>query len=289
MIPYIDIPTLHLVGPLSIQPFGVLVAAGVFFGTHMGRKYAERYRLDGEDLRWLGVRVVVWGFIVCHLVDVLLYTPERLKEDPLLLFKVWEGISSYGGIVGGAGAFIYFAKRRGLHPWRWVDAVVYGFVPGMVLGRAACAVAHDHIGFRSDFPLAVDFPADRFPGGPAHDLGLYEMFVWLAIFLVFLGLSRWEGRRPGTLLATWALLYAPPRFFLEFLRRPESDPRYAGLTPAQHLAIVTFAFGLWLVYHLATTPRAPLAEPLDSPHADKHSGDGSRPGPRTRRPSGDKR
>jgi hypothetical protein len=37
------------------------------------------------------------------------------------------------------------------------------------------------------------------------------------------------------------LLYAPVRFFLDFLRPEESDPRYGGLTFAQWASILFFA------------------------------------------------
>ena len=38
--------------------------------------------------------------------------------------------------------------------------------------------------------------------------------------------------------------YTIPRFFMEFLRRPSSDPRYAGLTPGQWVAIAGLITGV---------------------------------------------
>lgn len=281
MIPYIHIPPIEL-GPLTIHAFGILAAAGVLFGSFMARKYADRYGLDEEDLRWIGIRAIVWGFIGSHIADVLFYTPDKLADDPLLFFKVWDGIASYGGFLGGAIAFVFYSRSRGLHPLRWADAITYGLVSGMILGRAACAVAHDHIGVTSDAPMAVDFSQGttislsegivandgQWPQQPAHDLGFYEMLLFLGIFVVIHLLSRWEGRKPGTLLAATALLYAPPRFLFEFLRRPETDPVYLGLTFAQWAAILTFGFGVWLVARLVRAEKEPLHEtPKQAPEA----------------------
>jgi prolipoprotein diacylglyceryltransferase len=50
-----------------------------------------------------------------------------------------------------------------------------------------------------------------------------------------------------------AIGYAVPRFFLDFLRRDFSDPRYAGFTPAQWSCLATFAAAIalfaWIYGH----------------------------------------
>lgn len=285
MIPFIDIGSFDL-GPLEIQPFGVLTALGVLFGTSVAARYANRYRYDEEDLRWLGVRLVVWGFIVCHLVDVFFYTPGRLKDDPWLVLRIWEGIASYGGILGGSIAFVVYTHLRKMDPLRYSDAIAYGFALGMAFGRAGCAVAHDHIGVRTDFFLAVDVPKhfrmpDGGPSAPAHDLGLYEMFLWVFIFLVMTVLIKvWKGRRPGALVVVGGLLYAPVRFFFEYLRFPHTDPRYLGLTPAQHLAIATVIALAFVIRRIVQNGPQPLTLP------DPSQGHASEPSSRPKKGGG---
>ncbi len=274
MLPFIEIPTLH-VGPLPIQPFGLLVAAGVLLGTSVSARYTNHYKGSEDDLRFLGMRVIVFGFIACHLLDVFFYTPGKVLEDPLVIFRVWEGIASYGGVVGATLAFTYYAKKYDLHYLRYGDSVVYGLVLGFTFGRMGCATAHDHLGQQTDFPLAVQLPdLLRCPeltlpkGGPdytamaetagcqnwrlpngiaevsAHDLGLYEVFICATLFLVLtLIVKFWKTRRPGTLLVVSAFVYPPIRFGLDFLRFPGPDPLYLGLTPAQHLCIWTVVGG----------------------------------------------
>jgi phosphatidylglycerol:prolipoprotein diacylglycerol transferase len=51
----------------------------------------------------------------------------------------------------------------------------------------------------------------------------------------------------GTTICALSLLYAPSRFFADFLRNtdlPDADPRYLGLTPAQYGCIVVLAIGI---------------------------------------------
>ena len=250
LLPHIDIPTLGK-GKIAIQPFGILVASGVLLATWMARKYAERNRLDEDVLRWLGIRLLVWGWLACHVFNTFFYEWDRFVDDPLLLLKVWDGISSWGGVIGGAVAFYVYTGIKKMDRLRWADLCAYGAIGGWMPGRGACAVVHDHLGYPTDFVLGVDFPPGTYAFDKmsavtirAHDLGLYEFLVLIPIFIAMLLLERWKGRRPGFLLGFLAVTYSVPRFMLEFLRRPEADPRYFGLTFAQYACILAFIAGV---------------------------------------------
>jgi phosphatidylglycerol:prolipoprotein diacylglycerol transferase len=255
VIPYFEIKPIEIWILPPLQPFGILLAIGVLFGSYMGRRFVERYKLDEETLRWLVIRLLVWGFIACHLINTLFYEPERLVKDPLLLFKVWDGISSFGGIVGGAIAFFYYTRNFDkMNRMRWSDMVAYGLVPGFMFGRIGCAIVHDHIGVETDFPLAVNFPKHVVNGtvveGPHHDLGLYEVPLLFAIWIVILLLGRNRNRPDGIIAAFTGVAYAVPRFFLEFLRLDATDPRHFGVTPAQVMAILMAVAGMWVFYKI---------------------------------------
>jgi phosphatidylglycerol:prolipoprotein diacylglycerol transferase len=265
LLPFIDIPVLDL-GPVELQPFGVLVAMGVLLGTWMARKYSERNGLDDDTMRYLGIRVLVWGFIACHVFNTLFYEWDRFQKDPLLMLKVWDGISSWGGVIGGGLALYLYTTIRKLDRLAWADWAAYGAIGGWVPGRLACAVVHDHLGYPTSFPLGVDFPPHKYPFDRAsdaairaHDLGLYELIYLVPLLLVIVLLERKKVRRPGLLLGVLAVGYSLPRFFLEFLRRPETDPRYYGLTFAQYACVAAVIGGYML---LKRSPRAapPTAE-----------------------------
>jgi phosphatidylglycerol:prolipoprotein diacylglycerol transferase len=295
-MPFIELPTIHL-GPVPIQFFGILFAIGVLVGTSVTVRYATHYKLNEDNMRYVGMRVIIFGFIMCHLLDVFFYTPGKVLEEPLIIFKLIEGIASYGGILGATLAFTYYAKKLDLHYLRYGDAIVYGFSFGLFFGRIGCATAHDHLGVQTDFPLAVHVPklmrcpeltlpsglpdvkamADKvgcqnwsLPDGSAdvlaHDLGLYEVFV-LGFLIIVLSLVAkfWKTRRPGTLVVICALYYAPIRFFFDFLRFPDSDPRYLGLTPAQHLCIWTVIGGIVTLNAMRKPHNQSLFEPEDEP------------------------
>jgi phosphatidylglycerol:prolipoprotein diacylglycerol transferase len=248
VIPYYPQPTLEL-GPFTLHAFGMLVATGILLGTWIVGKRVARRGVDPEPVGDFALFMLVIAFVISHLAEIILYRPEAIAEDPLILIRVWDGISSYGGFAGAiVGAFIWTQWKLPDRRTRWIyfDSTCFGLVFGWLFGRLGCFTAHDHPGVASSFFLAVDFPADYFgpgQGGPHLDLGLLEALYTLGLCLLFLYLGR--KRRPiGFYTALLPVVYAPVRFVLDFFRI--ADKTYLGLTPAHYFSVGFLALGLWL-------------------------------------------
>lgn len=248
--PYIDVPQ-QFFG--IINTFGILMALGVLLGTWLARVYVERNGMDEEVLRWLGIRLIVWGFIGAYVLNTVFYEWDNLLADPWKTIKS-IGISSYGAMVAGAIAFFYYTKAKNLDRRKWADMMAWGGAGGWLLGRLGCALAHDHLGKKTDFFLGVNVPPGKYPFERTtevvrvHDLGLYEFFLWAVLLAALVLLERWKGRRPGFLFGFMAVAYSIPRFFFEYLRLDVTDPRYAGLTFAQWASIAMLVWGLYLLF-----------------------------------------
>ena len=276
MIPYFPQPSYHLFGPVTIHAFGAIVALAVIVGWNMAFARARKKGLDTKIFEDLLLYVVLSGFVVAHLYSVLAYFPREAMEDPLLLLKFWEDISSFGGFVGGLlGLWLFFRfKARDVDATtrlRHLDAIAYVFPFAWAIGRIACSVAHDHPGTVTTFPLGISLKspeaqayiaffyreAGRLAELPPpavlskmafHDLGWYE-FLYMAILMVpaFLLLDR-KPRPPGFFLIAFPLLYVPVRFLLDFLRI--ADVRYLGLTPAQYAGIPVFIAAIFFMVRI---------------------------------------
>jgi phosphatidylglycerol:prolipoprotein diacylglycerol transferase len=277
MFPYFPQPEYHLFGPVTIHAFGAFVALAVIVGWRMVLARARRKGLDPERFEDLLLYVILSGFVVAHLYSVLAYFPREAMEDPLLLLKFWENISSFGGFAGGLlGIWLFFRfKARDLDAsarLRHIDVIAYVFPFAWAIGRLACSVAHDHPGTVTTFPLGISLrspeaqayiaffyrEAGRLAELPPpavlsrmafHDLGWYE-FLYMSCLMVpaFLVLDR-KSRPPGFFLIAFLLLYVPVRFFLDFLRI--GDARYLGLTPAQYAGIAIFLAAVYFPVRLA--------------------------------------
>lgn len=297
-IPYWEISALKL-GPVSLQPFGILVATGVLFGAHLARKRAEKLGVDDDLVRALIGWTVIVGFIGAHVFDTLFYQWSDFKNDPILIIQVWKGISSYGGFIGAVVGYIAFTKvHKVKNHFVMGDLAAWAILPGFTFGRMGCATVHDHPGALSNFFMAIDFPAKSYVGqtygaGPRHDLGFYEL-----LFLLFLNLIFWiavlsKERRYGFAIGFIAIGYAPVRFLLEPLRLSTTDPRFLGMTFAQFVSIALLITGVTIMIkiHRRSLEEAfslegiPKARPIGTAAQKKSQGGGKESTPASDKPS----
>jgi phosphatidylglycerol:prolipoprotein diacylglycerol transferase len=290
VLPYLNIPALHI-GPLTFHPFGLLVAIGLLLGARTAIEFGVGRRgLDRGIMADLVAWIAIGGMVGGHVLQVLFYQPQQAIREPWTLLYIWSGLSSFGGFTGAVIAFfVWLHRRRITNGLVYADTIAFGLVPGWILGRLGCTVAHDHPGRLTHFPLAVNaarmWPAPIPPpeptpwiylssprvgtyGGIRFDLGLLELLFTVGVlFTTFLAMRHRERRRgrpyrDGTYLAVMMLLYAPVRFGLDFLRAtdlPRSDARYFGLTPAQYGAIALLAGGLMIALRARRRPPEPDA------------------------------
>ena len=250
MVPYWSYDPIIEWGWLKVHAFGVLVALGILVGSWVTLRRAKERTLDELHLRSAITWLLVGGFVVAHLFTIVAYEPEKIAADPLVLLRIWEGLSSTGGFLGAFIGLYLYCRRYDVPFGPYADVVALGLLPGWMFGRAGCFTAHDHPGYLTDFPLAVNYP-----GGARHDLGFYELLFTVGLFILFEILRRkWKDVPGGRIATLIGLLYSPVRIGLDFLRISNKDPsglhgdvRYFGLTPAQYAFIGLFFICVWLL------------------------------------------
>ena len=250
---------------IGIQPFGILVAIGVLSGMRLSEWHGERVGLRREVVSDLATHVVIIGFVICHIFDMVVYYPEKVLERPWELLMVWTSMSSFGGFFGAIVGGFYWRYKRGYPLFPVLDQIAFGLPLGWFFGRLGCFVVHDHPGRITDFFLAVDNYPYNGVIGPRHDLGLYEVFWAATVVPLFLWLDR-KPRPYGFYMGTIGILYAPVRFSLDFLR--EADRTYFGLTPGHYSSLLAFALGSWCLWRaykrpIKTLPPGLLKQPQE--------------------------
>ncbi len=265
MIPYFDVPVIHL-GPVPLHGFGLLVATGFLVGGQVAMARARKVGLDPDVINRLIGWLVLGTFVGGHVGYGLMYAPAEYFADPVKFLKVWEGLSSFGGFVACVPISIWFFKKNNLPVLPYLDCIAYGLTVGWFFGRMGCTVAHDHPGTDGgSFPLAIycrpveghtlNLPefmlGDHGRGAPwgpcaddpkvntAHDMGFYEALWSIGMFGVFWVLDR-VPRRPGLYPLLLGTAYGPVRFMMDFLRPEVTDDRYLGFTPGQYWSVIFF-------------------------------------------------
>jgi phosphatidylglycerol:prolipoprotein diacylglycerol transferase len=285
-----DTPTIHIWGPVELNPFGLMVATAFVVGTIVSVRFARRNMLDPRIIKdfipWLVFGTLVGG----HLGHALMYEPDHYFSNPIELLYVWEGLSSYGGFIACSAIAVWFFRSRRKSFLQYGDALAYGMPFGFFFGRLGCFGVHDHPGGESEFFLAVKGihtdpvwlcfregvnPIENEALSEAcvelvnqtgvHDLGLYEALFMLMLWPVWMYLGR-RARRPGFFVGLLALAYAPVRFGLDYLRSPDGiDVRYlvpfigeeGGFwfewTPAQFCSVVLLVAGILICVYSSKT------------------------------------
>jgi phosphatidylglycerol:prolipoprotein diacylglycerol transferase len=254
VLPYIEHPALDL-GFYRLEAFPILVGVAIITEFQIVMRRAPRMGIDRRAASSLLGWAIFLGIVGAHVFDVLAYYPERLRENPLELFRVWGGISSFGGMLGGLlGLYLVMRRRRMSRTdmLRFVDCLIFALPFTLAIGRLGCALLHDHVGISSTHWLAV-----AFPDGPRFDLGLLEFFYVSLIAALFAALGR-RSWPDGFFIGLFFAAYGPVRFVLDSLR--VSEARYFGWTPGQYLALVAAGVGLWTLFTVLRPRRAALED-----------------------------
>jgi phosphatidylglycerol:prolipoprotein diacylglycerol transferase len=237
MLPNLSLPPLTIYGPFKVYPFGAMVAIALIIGYQLGIVRAGKTGLDLNIFADAGIWAIGIGFVVSHLFWAVFYNFHLIIDDPLILFMIWKGISSYGGFFGGAlGGWIYLRKKN-VSPMAYLETMLFGFVPAWVIARFGCTMAFDHPGRTTSFFLGM---ADK-SGVVRHNLGLYEALWTIVIVAVIYALRNYYPFR-GFHLTLVVLLYSPVRFFFDTLRI--ADRTYLGFTPGQYFSVVAMVVGI---------------------------------------------
>ncbi len=263
-----------------IQAFGIIVAAGVLIGAALLRRYAEWHGVSDEHIRQLTGWITITGFLGAHIFDVLAYQWRDFMREPILMLKVWSGISSYGGFIGGALGFAFYVWWKKLPVRLMADIAIVGLLPAFSIGRIGCTAVSDHIGAAVDphawyAPLAMEYPTnlnmDAIHYLLAHqseavhgktilawNLGLVEFLYLVPVNILVLFLAFRPAKRvpAGFVTALTGVLYAPVRFFLDYLRPPTSDPRHWGFTFAQWASMLAFGVAVYAAARILGSGKA---------------------------------
>jgi phosphatidylglycerol:prolipoprotein diacylglycerol transferase len=263
----IDFTTLGLdpvalsLGPFDLRWYSLAYLAGIFIGywyllRMIRQPGAPMARRHADDLVfWAALGVILGG----RLGYVIFYRPGFYVQNPLEIFKLWDGgMSFHGGVIGTSLGIIYLSWKEKLH-WLRVHDYVACVVPiGLFTGRLANFVNAELWGAPTSLPWAVRFPEviDGLVqlGPPRHPSQLYEALLEGVLLFAILAALFWKTRaryQPGLLVGTFLLGYGLFRFLVEFVREPDAHlvgfAQSTGLHMGQWLCVPMILGGLYLV------------------------------------------
>jgi phosphatidylglycerol---prolipoprotein diacylglyceryl transferase len=247
-------PILLQIGPLSIYTYGFFLALAFLSAIWIAGREAQRVGVPSTRIHDLGLLIILAALVGSRLLHVLLDLP-RFLDQPLDIFKLWEGgLAYHGGLVLGLAATFWYIRRHHLPALATLDILALGAPLGMAIARIGCLMAGCCYGRPTGLPWAVTFthPESLGPiGVPLHPTQLYEALLSLGIFALIY-VMRTRKRFDGQLMGTYFLLGGLVRFGVEFFRADYRGPELvAGMPVTQLTALfLCLAGGAFLLYQL---------------------------------------
>ncbi len=252
------VPFLRWYGLMYLFAFA---AAYIAFSWQV--KSGELTRFSGGEVSKDDVLMFfTWGIagllLGARIFAALVYDTSGIyRRNPLLIFwpfrnGQWTGLagmSYHGGFIGGLLGMIFYCIRYKKPVSAWCDCMGASIPLGYTFGRLGNFLNGELYGRVTASPMGMFFPsAERFPLSeqwvrdfvdqngitfptgaatvnlPRHPSQLYEaffegIFLWAIIWFIF------RKRKPynGFISAVYTLGYGLVRFFIEYLREPDSN------------------------------------------------------------------
>jgi phosphatidylglycerol---prolipoprotein diacylglyceryl transferase len=249
--PNID-PVLIALGPVKIHWYGIMYLIGFAAVWILGqRRAAQPWSVIKpeaiEDLVTYGALGVIVGG---RLGYILFYNFGAFIDNPLILFKIWQGgMSFHGGMLGVFVAMWWFAKKQNCTMMQLTDIIAPLAPIGLGAGRLGNFINSELWGRPTDVPWAMVFPT----GGSLarHPSQLYEAFLEGLVLFVILWIYTSKPRPTMAATGLAVLLYGCFRFFVEFFRMPDAHLGYLALdwvTMGQILSTPMIIIGAIMVY-----------------------------------------
>lgn len=254
-------PVFVHIGKLEIRYYGLMYIAA--FAT----VYAlSVYRTKRESLQYSKSTVqnylmwAIWGLMIgARFGYVLFYNFGYYLQHPLEIVLPFSfqngfhytgigGMSYHGGLIGVLVVSLLFCKKNKTDFWRLSDLIIPTIPLGYAFGRIGNFINGELYGRVTSKPWGMYFPLDQ-TQQLRHPSQLYEAFFEGIVLFVILWKVRRKVKFPGILLAVYLIGYGLVRFFIEFVREPDSHIGFVAgyFTMGQILCFIMMTAGILLV------------------------------------------
>ncbi|HEY5011579.1 MAG TPA: prolipoprotein diacylglyceryl transferase [Acidimicrobiia bacterium] len=260
---YIPSPSrgvLHI-GPLPLHAYGLMIAIGIYAAVVVSTRRYQRRGGEPALIATIAVWAVPAGLVGARLYHVI--TDYELYTHHVVgIVEIWDGgLGIWGGVLAGALAGAWAARRHGAEVGLLLDSVAPALPLAQAIGRWGNYFNQELFGRPSGLPWALKIDLAHRPAAYAqyrtfHPTFLYE-FLWdLTVVGIVLLAERHLRLRRGYLFAVYVAAYTFGRFWVESLRIDFAH-RFLGLRLNDWTSIVIFLAAVGFI----TAGLRPITDP----------------------------
>ncbi|CAJ0993221.1 prolipoprotein diacylglyceryl transferase [Pantoea sp. Nvir] len=274
---YIALPqfnqVIFFIGPVSVHWYGLMYLIGFIFAMWLAARRAHKPNSNWkkEEVENLLYASFLGVFLGGRIGYVLFYNFLLFLENPLYLFKVWNGgMSFHGGLIGVIVAMIIFARRT-KRPFFQVSDFVAPLIPfGLGAGRLGNFINGELWGrVAPNFKFAMLFPSSRsedmvlaahnptyqellntYGALPRHPSQLYELMMEGVVLFIILNLFIRKVRPMGSISGLFLIGYGIFRSIVELFRQPDAQLGLfkGGISMGQILSMPMILIGIIIMF-----------------------------------------
>jgi phosphatidylglycerol:prolipoprotein diacylglycerol transferase len=274
--PYLT-DVLHSIGldiPLPVPTFGLLVGIAFFTGMWVATREARRI-MPATDPEFMNTACIIGflaGLVGARIFHLLEYPRDFLAHPAEMLFSR-AGFTIFGGLIVGALAAAWYARRKGVPIMLMLDAAAPGLMLAYAIGRIGCQISGD-----GDWGIAVTSPAPSWlpdwlwaqtyegniAGATIPPPGVYPTPIYETLMSTLAFAILWKVRKQahaaGWLFGVYLLLAGIERFLIELIRVNSTYSLFGlEVTQAQLISTACVIAGLFVIWRRAAVPAAATA------------------------------
>ena len=225
-------PVLLNLGFFEIRWYSIAYILGILVGWWLAKKIitfkiknkAEFFniRLFDDLVSYIIVSIILGG----RIGYIIFYNFSYYFNNPIDIFKIWEGGMSFHGAMMGViiGTYI-FSKKIKINSFFLLDVVACVAPLGIFFGRIANFINGELYGKPSNLWWSVVFP--KIDMIPRHPSQLYEAILEGGIlFLILIIIILKKDVKTGMCSSLFLTLYGIFRIFAEQFREPDVQIGY---------------------------------------------------------------
>jgi phosphatidylglycerol:prolipoprotein diacylglycerol transferase len=216
----------------EIRWYSLAYISGILIGWWIAKKIIVYKFKNGtvvfdikifDDLiSYIIVSIILGG----RLGYIIFYNSSYYFDNPIDIFKIWQGGMSFHGALLGVilGTYI-FTKRVKINLFFFLDLIACVAPIGIFFGRLANFINSELYGKPSIYFWSVIFPkVDKIPRHPSQ---LYEAVLeGIILFIILISIIYKKETKTGIVSAFFMILYGFFRIIAEQFREPDAQIGY---------------------------------------------------------------